>query len=1151
MMNRDVLYADPTTRSIPNDGVAKVLDPQTDEEWEVLRYELSSFVCEGQYRQGLERILLSYLTHMDRPSQPAAWVSGFYGSGKSHLVRVLEYLWRDIEFLDGARARGLTNLPDEINEYLRELTAAGRREGGLWSAAGTLGASAGSSIRLAILSILFRSAELPAQYPAARLAIWLKQNGFYDAVESAVRRAGRELDRELNNMYVSPVLADALLEVYPGFAGSSAEVRGLLQAQYPNREDISDDELLTTMEDVLALKSTTPGRLPCTLLVLDELQQFIGEDPDRTLRLQTVVEACSSRFRGNLLFVATGQSALQALPQLSKLQERFTIKVQLSDTDVEQVVREVVLRKRPDRTADLKRVLDSASGEIDRHLASTAIAPRPSDADELIPDYPLLPVRRRFWEGLLRAVDTAGTAGQLRTQLRIVHEATRDVAREPLGTVVAGDVVYDQLKQHLLQTGVLLRETHNFIEEQRADGDADGALRARLCAAIFLIGKLPTEGVSNTGVTATADALADLLVTDLPAGSAGLRQRIPALLQGLVEDSKLLQVGEEYRLQTRESALWDQDYRQRLARISSDDHRIASDRTDELRAAMHAALKGITLTHGVSRTPRKFALHFGLDAPPTNTGAVPVWVRDEWSVSEKAVREDAQAAGMDSPIVHVFLPRRDADTLKRALERYAAAKETLDLRPAPSTPEGQEAQRAMQSRRDAERRSLDARIRDVIDHARVFQGGGYEVGEGSLGASARAALEAAVQRLFPNFGVADHARWDNVLTKVRQGGADALSAVDYSGDPEKHPACQLVASFVGAGKRGSEVRARFIGAGYGWPQDAVDASLLVLVATGAMEATVGGQSVKPAQITRQSLGATDFRRVTVVVGATQRLGVRKLLTEMTFPFRSGEESAAITPMLDRLIDLAHAAGGAAPLPERPSTVTLEHLRSLSGNEQFVAVYDHRDELLRNYRTWMQLTNLISQRMPHWEELLRLRHHAKAMPLAAELDKQIEGIKQSRSLLTNPDPVVPLTSALADALRSSLQEARTSLASVREREVSELEASEEWSRLSDADRAGLISQHELTTVPDLNIGTDEALLRTLDGTPLSRWHAGTRDLPARAARAREEAARRLEPKIVKIHPPHRTLRTETEVDAYVTALRAEIMRHVTAGTPVML
>ena len=107
MKNREVFYRDPLTTTIPNDGVAKVIEPQSASDWEVLRYELESFVCDGEYRLGLERILSAFLTNVSRPQQQAVWVSGFYGSGKSHLVRVLEYLWRDVEFPDGARARSL------------------------------------------------------------------------------------------------------------------------------------------------------------------------------------------------------------------------------------------------------------------------------------------------------------------------------------------------------------------------------------------------------------------------------------------------------------------------------------------------------------------------------------------------------------------------------------------------------------------------------------------------------------------------------------------------------------------------------------------------------------------------------------------------------------------------------------------------------------------------------------------------------------------------------------------------------------------------------------------------------------------------------------------------------------------------------------
>ena len=67
-------------------------------------------------------------------------------------------------------------------------------------------------------------------------------------------------------------------------------------------------------------------------------------------------------------------------------------------------------------------------------------------------DYPLLPVRRRFWEHVLRAVDRAGTAGQLRTQLRIVYDAIRHTANQPLGTVVPADFLFGQISANMLNS---------------------------------------------------------------------------------------------------------------------------------------------------------------------------------------------------------------------------------------------------------------------------------------------------------------------------------------------------------------------------------------------------------------------------------------------------------------------------------------------------------------------------------------------------------------------------------------------------------------------------------------------------------------------------------------------------------------------------
>lgn len=1151
-LNREVFLTDPTTFTIPNDGVTKVLTPTAPEEWEVLRYELECFVCEGEYRQGMDRILSTFLANLGKTEQPAVWVSGFYGSGKSHLVRVLEYLWRDMEFPDGATARGLAHLPPDIDALFRELTTVGRREGGLWSAAGTLSAGAGS-VRLALLSIIFRSAGLPAQYAPAKFVIWLKQKGFYDTVVAEVENQGEEFDSELNNLYVSDVLAKSLLKAYPDLADTTRDARNLLKAQFPKEDEIDDDRLLQTIEDVLKLQSTTPGKLPATLLVFDELQQFIGDDSDRTLQVQTIVEACSSRFGSLLLFVGTGQAALEATPQLSKLQDRFTVRVTLSDRDVEHVVREVVLRKAQDKVADLKKILDAASGEIDRHLAGTNIASRGADVADLVPDYPLLPTRRRFWERVLRAIDRAGTAGQLRTQLRIVHEATKDVASKPIGIVVPGDVVYDQQKSAMLQSGVLLREVSVTIDDLRNSGTPEGELQARLCALSFLISQLPTEGVNAPGVRATADTLADLLVEDLPAGSAALRQQIPVALDDLVQVGTVMLVEGEYRLQTRESAEWEKDYRKRYARVAADDSRIASDRTTEFRTAINNAFKGLKFVQGASKTPRKFTPHFALDSPDTNIDAVPVWIRDEWSVTEKTVREDAQAAGVDSPIVFVLLPRQDADALKNALASHAAAKETLEARPAAqTTPEGMEARQAMQTRQQIERGRLDGLIQGILDNARVFQGGGSEVLDATLQDAVKNAIEAALVRLFPNFTIADSPGWGKVVKQAGEGATDALSAVGYAGDVEKHQACAEIRSFLGSGKKGSEIRKNFMGAGYGWPQDAVDGALLALMGGGFVRATKNSQPIRVKEIVQSQIGILEFYNEGVTVSAIQRIQVRKLIADLGLPVKNGEEAQAIPRVLQRLVDLGAEAGGAPPLPEPPSTVFIEDIQALAGNEQFVKVYEQREALLNSHTSWTKAKELKEERIPIWQELERLLTHASQLPVTKEVRPQFEAIKQDRTLLTTSNPVTPLKQQLTKALRSALQTAHQELVQKQAQELSALEASEEWQKIPETERQAILADHALTPITDLDVGTDKSLLETLDWRPLSVWESNIAALPSRIAQVRLAMAKILEPKTayLTLTLPNATLHTTEDIDAYLAKLRKLLLEYIEAGNSVV-
>ena len=1153
LTNKDVFYRDPTDTKIPNDGVAKVIRPDTRQQWDVLEWELKSFVCEGEYARGLERILNNFLINLNQAQQPAVWVSGFYGSGKSHLVRVLEYLWRDMEMPGGKHARSLVTLTDDIRDHLTELSTAGKRVGGLWSAAGTLAAGKSDAVRLAFLSVLFESASLPEQYPLARFMIWANENDYLDAVTAAVDAAGKSLDKEVHDLYVSPVIAKALLEVDVSLGDSIKDVRELLKAQFPpTTKDITDDEMFAVMDDVLRLQSTAEGKLPLTLIVLDEMQQYIGEDHEKALAVQNIVEGCSARFESQVLFVATGQSSLTATPTLQKLTDRFAVQVALSDKDVESVVRQVILRKQPAQVPYLKSTLDGVSGEIDRQLGGTQLAPRATDKQDLVPDYPLLPTRRRFWELALRAIDRAGKAGVLRTQLKIVHEATRDVAGKPIGHVVGGDFIYEQQSVGMQQSGVLLKEIDELIRGLHG-GDADDRLKSRICALIFLISQMPSRTIGGEGLRATASFLADLLVEDLTDDGAKLRKRVPELLEVLVTEGALMRIDDEYRLQTEEGAEWEKDYRSRFAAIRDDASRMSQLRSERLLHAVDTAIAGIKLTQGTSKTPRRMDQFRGQDEPLTSEGHVPVWIRDEWSVTESAVKKSAAEAGDESPIVFVFLPKRDVDQIKETLASFTAAQDTVQQKPTPQTDEGKAALRAMNTRVASDEEKLDGLFRDVAAHTRVFQGGGGEVTTSSLRDAVETAANRSLIRLFPRFGAADNPNWGKVVTKAREGAPDALDAVGHQSDPTTNVVCKEVLSAVTVGgTKGADLRKRFDAPPFGWPRDAVDGAILALLAAGNIRAAQDGQPLDgPKELPPSQIGKVTLFKEDEPPDMGQRVAVRGLLTEAKILYENGREGAEIPALLQHLKDLGGRAGGPPPLPEAPNTDHIDALRGRGGNQLFRAVADDHDRLLVDLRGWRSAGQKRETHEAAWKDLQRLLRHAEGLPVADSVAAASAAIRDGRQLLDDPDPVKPLLGELADALREQFKERAEELANAQRAAVQQLESWDEWNKLDSTQRESIIAESKLVLQSVADVSTDTQLLEALDTTPLHGWQDRIGLVPTRRDQAQQRAAKQLEPEAVSITPRSATLKTRDELDAYLADLRHQVLRYIEANKTVII
>jgi hypothetical protein len=1151
MKIKDILQRDPSTHPLVNQGQARITGEADDKEIKELRGELSTFVCEGQYSDGIQRILSSYLANITQTSQRAAWVSGFFGSGKSHLLKMLCHLWADTKFPDGSTARSLVPaMPDDLRDLLRELDTAGKRSGGLLAAAGALPSGTTDHVRLTILAVLLRGVGLPDQYPQAQFCLWLHDQGWFDSIKKAVEAAGKQWPSELNNLYVSGLIARALLVCDPKLAGTEADVHNMLMAQFPPRStDITTDEFLTAFKRALKLVGRS-GRLPCTILVLDEVQQYIGDSNDRSTLVTEVTEALSKQLDSTVLVVASGQSALTSASKLQKLLDRYTIRVQLSDQDVEAVIRKVLLQKKPASISAVRDFLDKHGGEVSRQLQGTRIGESAQDRDVIVDDYPLLPVRRRFWEHCFRAVDAAGTHSQLRSQLRIIHDAVARLGGRSLGAVVPGDELFEALAPEMVNTGVLLREINERIINLSKDGSDEGKLAQRACGLVFLISRLSREAGADIGLRASREHIADLLVDDLLADNGKLRGVVEVVLEKLVASGALMKVGDEYRLQTKEGAEWDAEFRRRQSKLSNDDADLQIRRDQLLYAEADKVIRSVKVLQGAAKEPRQIAVSRDQNPPTSNGEDVPLWLRDGWSTSQKDILEAARAAGTDSPTIFLFIARQAADDLRKLIVDAEAAQQTIDTKGTPTTPEGEEAKHSMDGRRSTAARLRDELIQQVVANAKVFQAGGSELLQATLEERVREATSAALVRLFPNFREADSAVWETAIKRAKEGADQPLSPVGHSGATEQHPVCQTVLSTIGSGKIGADIRKALRASPYGWPQDAIDAGLIVLHRSQHLSATLNGAVLAPGQLDHNKISKAEFRVEKVTLAVTERLAIRKLFQALGVGCKGGEELAKAPAFLEALVALARATGGEAPLPTTPSIVDVEDLRAKVGNDQLAGIRDKAVDFHKRIAEWSKTKALLDTRKPTWELVVRLAKHAQSIPAAADSLEQVEAVRAQQLLLAPTDPVSPLRSVLADVLRKATLDAHSALEQAYASGIASLDANASWRRLADADRAGILASVGLSPIASLELSTDQALLSALDARSLSARQAETDAVSGRVQKALEQAARLLEPKVRPIAIERCTLATPADIDAWTERQKKTLVEAIKGG-PVLV
>ena len=304
-MNIESLFSNDITR--PIDGVIKADDLVR------LKQEVDEYVLTNEVSQELEELLEAYTSSTDANG---VWISGFFGSGKSHLLKMLAYLLGDVE----AQSRDCAVDRSAVSSSFQE-----KAEGEF------LPALLRKAERIPARSILFnvdqKASRIGKDQADALLRVFVKvfdeARGYYGG-NGPVARFERDLDRR--GQY------QAFRKEYQRIAGkpwSQGREEGILEEYNVSRAfnkvtESSSSEILKTYrtqyevsiedfaQEVASWLETQPSGYRLNFFV-DEVGQFIGSSTGLMLNLQTIVETLSTHCHGRAWVFVTSQEDMDTV----------------------------------------------------------------------------------------------------------------------------------------------------------------------------------------------------------------------------------------------------------------------------------------------------------------------------------------------------------------------------------------------------------------------------------------------------------------------------------------------------------------------------------------------------------------------------------------------------------------------------------------------------------------------------------------------------------------------------------------------------------------------------------------------------------------------------------------------------------------------
>lgn len=558
---------------------------------ETIVQELDEYVVTKELNRHFDKFFENYRKGTQhRTDKIGVWISGFFGSGKSHFLKILSYLLSGKEY-NGKKAISFFEGKIADSRIMADMQVSSDISTDIILFNIDAEADADSKTNKdAIVKVFMKMFNKMQGFCGsmpwiAELERQMAKDGVYDAFRTRFKElSGSEWEDAREDFYFEE---DNIVGALADTTKMSPDAARSWYDKAEKNYAININTFARKVREYIETKSESTGKKHFVIFLCDEIGQYIGSDSGLMLNLQSVVESLGNECGGQAWVIATSQQDIDSITKVdrdnfSKIIGRFDTRLSLSSSNVDEVIKKRLLAKTDtadeklrllyaDKAAILKNLITFSSDTPEKRLYSTA--------EDFVDVYPFIPYQFNLLQAVFSGIRTHGASGKHlsegeRSLLNAFQEAAVQYADSDDGVLIPFDAFYKTVETFLDHN---IRKVISDAEDS-AERSA-GALQpydVDVLKVLFMV-----KYIGGT-LPANLENITTIMLRNIDQDKIEAKKMVDASLRRLEEQKLIIKNGDQFIFLTNE----EQDVNREIREIKIDISEIIDKVGDDIFSAL-------------------------------------------------------------------------------------------------------------------------------------------------------------------------------------------------------------------------------------------------------------------------------------------------------------------------------------------------------------------------------------------------------------------------------------------------------------------------------------------------------------------------------------------------------------------------------------